>query len=51
MLLFFPNGEPFATGAVRYQYFPATPRETTNRMILIVEVGGRPVEAVVDTGA
>ncbi len=51
MLLFFPSSEAFATGAKRYQYLPVTPNESTNRIILIVEVGGRPVKAVVDTGA
>ncbi len=51
MLLFLTSGETFATGARRYQYFPATPTESTNRIILIVKVGEHPFKAVVDTGA
>lgn len=37
-LLLFPDGETFATGAMRYDYAPATPSETTNRIILPVKV-------------
>ena len=51
MILLFPNGDPFATGAIRYQYQPATPNEKTNRIFLRVEIAGYPTEAVVDTGA
>jgi hypothetical protein len=51
MLLNFTNGESFATGASRYAYRPATAGESTNRIILTVEVVGNPTEAVVDTGA
>lgn len=51
MILTFSNGEPFATGAIRYDYRPATERETTNRMILAIDIEGYITEAVVDTGA
>ncbi|MBR8833211.1 MAG: hypothetical protein DSM106950_03990 [Stigonema ocellatum SAG 48.90 = DSM 106950] len=50
-LLLFPDGETFATGAIRYNYSPATPSETTNRIILPVKVENIRTEAVVDTGA
>ena len=50
-LLLFPDGETFATGAIRYNYSPATPGETTNRIILPVKVENIRTEAVVDTGA
>lgn len=51
MTLFFPNGDTFATGASPYEYRPATESETTNRIVLSVEIEGRLTEAVVDTGA
>jgi len=51
MLLLFPNNDSFATGAIRYQYQPATLGEATNRIFLRVEIAGYPIEAVVDTGA
>ncbi|MGK7873968.1 MAG: hypothetical protein AB4426_11850 [Xenococcaceae cyanobacterium] len=51
MALLFPNGDNFATGAIRYAYRPVTVNETTNRIILTVEVEGYRTEAVVDTGA
>jgi len=51
MLLLFPDGEVFATGAMPYQYIPVIPSESANRIILTVEVGGITIEAVVDTGA
>ena len=51
MLLLFPNRDTFATGAILYQYKPATPNEKTNRIFLRVEIAGYPTEAVVDTGA
>jgi len=51
MLLQFPNGEPFATGAIGYQYRPVTENETTNRLLLQVDVENVLAEAVVDTGA
>lgn len=51
MVLFFDNGNPFATGATRYQYRPATQGESTNRIFLQVDIAGNIIEAVVDTGA
>ena len=51
MLLFFKNGDDFATGAARYKYRPATEGDKTNRMILRVQVVGTRIDAVVDTGA
>ncbi len=50
-LLCFSNGESFATGATRYSYRPVTDTETTNRIILKVEIQGVTTQAVVDTGA
>ena len=51
MLLQFSGGEPFATGAIHYDYRPATENETTNRMMMQVAVENILAEAVVDTGA
>ncbi len=51
MLLFGANGEVFAKGAVGYEYSPATPTDTTNRIILEVIIQGVRTRAVVDTGA
>jgi hypothetical protein len=51
MTLIFPNGEDFATGATQYSYQPATVGETTNRIILPIEIEGIFTSAVVDTGA
>ena len=51
MILSFPDGDTFASGAIGYQYRPATVTETTNRIILTIEVEGIAAEAVVDTGA
>ncbi|MFB2974487.1 hypothetical protein ACE1CD_36635 [Aerosakkonema sp. BLCC-F183] len=50
-LLLFPDGETFARGAIRYNYAPATPSETTNRIILPVKVENVRTEAILDTGA
>src|SRR5215470_13725654 len=50
MALTSPDGEPLATGATSYQYHPATPYETTPRLLLEVEIDGIQTEAVVDTG-
>jgi len=41
-LLNFDNGESFATGAIGYDYRPATKTETTNRIFLEVEIQGIP---------
>lgn len=51
MSLIFANGESFATGALQYSYGPATPGETTNRIIVPVKIEGASTNAVVDTGA
>lgn len=51
MLLQFTNGESFATGAIRYEYRPVTENETTNRLLLQVDVENVLAEAVIDTGA
>lgn len=51
MLLQLPSGDNFATGAMRYDYRPVSVIETTNRIILPVEIEGISTEAVVDTGA
>lgn len=51
MVLQIPDGNAFATGAMRYDYRPVTEAETTNRIILVVEIEGTPTEAVLDTGA
>ena len=51
MSLIFANGESFATGALQYSYGPATAGETTNRIIMPVEIEGVSTNAVVDTGA
>lgn len=51
MSLLCPNGQPFATAAIKYSYRPATVSKTTNRIILSVEIEGISTNAVVDTGA
>ena len=38
-------------GALKYSYQPATIGETTNRIVLPIEIQGIATEAVVDTGA
>ncbi|MCL1465632.1 retroviral-like aspartic protease family protein [Argonema galeatum] len=50
-LLLYSDGETFATGAIIYQYAPATPSETTNRLVLTVAVENVITQAIVDTGA
>ena len=50
-ILYFDNGESFATGSTRYSYRPATDRDTTNRIILKVGIQGVITQAVMDTGA
>ena len=50
-LLLYSDGETFATGAIIYQYAPATPSETTNRIVLTVAVENVITQAIVDTGA
>lgn len=51
MTLLFSNEDTFATGATNYDYRPATSTETSNRIILQVEIQNVPTEAIVDTGA
>ena len=50
-LLILQDGEPFAKGAIRYNYAPAAPGEMTNRIILPIEIETIQTEAVLDTGA
>ncbi len=50
-LLFFANGETFAAGALPLKYGPATETETTNRIVIPIEIQGIRTGAVVDTGA
>lgn len=50
-LLSFSNGESFATGAIGYDYRPATKTETTNRILLPIEIQGARTLAILDTGA
>lgn len=54
MLLRLPNDEIFAAGAVKYEYRPAMPKESTNRIILPISVEvdkSIQTQAVLDTGA
>jgi hypothetical protein len=54
MLLQFLDGNTFAVGAIQYRYAPATPQETTNRIILPITIDvGKSIttQAVLDTGA
>lgn len=37
-MLLHPSGDTFATGAIRYSYRPVSANETTNRIILLVEI-------------
>ena len=50
MLLFFSNGEQFASGSTPYDSHPATPTETFERIMLQVEIEGIMTEAYLDTG-
>lgn len=50
-LLLFPNSDSFATGAIPFAYRPVTSSETTNRIILRVEIQNIETLAVLDTGA
>ncbi len=52
MLLNYLDGTSFATGAMQYEYRPATLGETTNRIILAISVEEKvQTTAVFDTGA
>jgi hypothetical protein len=51
-LLHFSSGNSFASGVLKYDYRPATPQDTTNRIIIPIEIeNGAQIEAVLDTGA
>jgi len=51
-LLQFKDGNSFASGVLTYTYRPINPQETTNRIIIPIEIGnGIKIEAVIDTGA
>lgn len=50
MPLTFPDGRPFTIGAASYSYRPATENETTERIIVEIQIGEITTEAVVDTG-
>ncbi len=50
MLLTFPNGDPFATGAAIYRY-QMDDSDTSARIVLYVQVEGNLLSAIVDTGA
>ena len=50
MALHFPDREVFTTSSAAYQYRPATPHETTPRVVIDVVIEGFPTEAMVDTG-
>lgn len=41
MTLAFPNGKSFALGMTGYDYREATSHETTPRLVLEVEIGGK----------
>lgn len=51
MVLFFPDRQPFATGATEYTYRPAHLDDQYGRIMLQVEIEGLLTEAAVDTGA
>ena len=51
MLLSFPDGQPFATGAARYFYRPIAGYDRSPRIIVSVEIERMKTPAVVDTGA
>jgi len=51
-ILQFKDGNAFASGVLRYAYRPINSHETTNRIIIPIEIGnGIKTEAVLDTGA
>jgi hypothetical protein len=51
MLLAYRDGRSFATGAESYVYRPATTQESTNRLILQIDIEGFMTLAALDTGA
>ncbi|MCL5998849.1 MAG: hypothetical protein M1546_22740 [Chloroflexi bacterium] len=55
MLIGFSRGEPFATGALQYQYRSVSAKDRLNRIILTVKIQNPPdndvwVDAILDTG-
>jgi hypothetical protein len=51
MLLTSSDGLSFATGATAYDYHSVSGSDTSDRIILKVQIEGQSTEAVVDTGA
>jgi hypothetical protein len=51
MLLSFDDGTPFAIGAIRYEYRPATSWDNVARILLPVEIEDFPITSMVDTAA
>lgn len=49
-MLWFDDGQAFATGRTAYEYRPVS-QEETNRLLLQVEINDLPLLAVVDTGS
>jgi hypothetical protein len=50
-MLFFADGEPFATGSQPYLFRPAASSDSSKRVIAEVEIQGFRVYAMLDTGA
>jgi hypothetical protein len=51
MSLVAPDGATFTTGSVGLRYGPAIASDTTNRIFIPVQIAGRPIAAMLDTGA
>lgn len=51
MPLFFRSGIPFAVGSLPYSYRPESPPLDIPKLFVQVQVDGKEVEALVDTGA
>lgn len=51
MLLYFDDGERFATGAINYEYRGATEWDESARIMIPVEIGEFSMPALLDTGA
>jgi hypothetical protein len=50
-MLQFQSGEPFATGAMEYQFRPIPPDRVNDRILLNIKLNRIPALAAVDTGA
>lgn len=50
-MLFFANGVTFASGCAAYDYRPASPGESTPRIMVRVDIEGFVTNAFLDTGA